>query len=327
MLGADGGAGIAELQKAFAEAEFSHRLAVAERLVEVAAEQRSFLEPRHAAWIAYLDARSLQLHNRWEASCARLQPLLEQTDLPSELRPRVQAALAASLVETQHWTQAIELYQQARVAFETNGLYDQVAACQLGLGYAHMDLGLNVWGQRESRPTPPPSIRQTLVDLATLPVRLPILLYVLFSAREVELFPAWLTLARGVDWTIARLFVQASQWYHLALAHMEAAHNTDGILRAKDSLARLYLALGYPAGAVGIYRELIARTDIATSEYQMARARAGLGVSLLGTGRVAEAVGSLKAAAPVLADYGDSTLAGRAFSFLGRSANGDRCGG
>jgi len=316
LLGAAGSAGIVELQKAFAEAEFSHRLAVAERLVEVAAEQRSFLEPRHVAWIAYLEARSLQLYNRWEPSCARLQSLLEQTDLPSELRPRVQAALAASLVETGHWTQAIELYQQARAAFETNGLYDEVAACQLGLGYAHMDLGLNVWGQRESRPTPPPSIRQTLVDLATLPVRLPILLYVLFSAREVELFPAWLTLARGVDWTIVRLFVQASQWYHLALAHMEAAHNADGILRAKDSLARLYLALGYPAGAVGIYRELIARTDIATSEYQMARARAGLGASLLGMGRVAEAVESLKAAAPVLADYGDTTYAGRTFSIL-----------
>jgi tetratricopeptide (TPR) repeat protein len=316
LLGADSGAGIVELQKAFAEAEFSHRLAVAERLVEVAAEQRQFLEPGDAAWIDYLEARSLQLHNRWEPSRERLQSLSEQADLPSELRPRVQAALAASLVETQHWTQAIELYQQARTAFEAHGLYDEVATCQLGLGYAHMNLGLNVWGQRESRPAPPPSIRQTLADLATLPVRLPILLYVLFSARQVELFPAWLTLARGVDWTIARLFVQASRWYHLALAHMEAAHNTDGILRAKDSLARLYLALGYPAGAVGIYRELIARTDVATSEYQMARARAGLGVSLLGTGRLAEAVESLKAAAPVLADYGDSTFAGRAFSFL-----------
>ena len=190
LLGAAGSAGIVELQQAFAEAEFSHRLAVAERLVEVAAEQRSFLEPRHVAWIEYLHARSLQLHNRWGASSAQLQALLEQTDLPSELRPRVQAALAASLVEIQHWTQAIELYQQARVAFETLGLYDEVAACQLGLGYAHMDLGLNVWGQRESRPTPSPSIWQTLVDLATLPVRLPILLYVLFSAREVELFPA-----------------------------------------------------------------------------------------------------------------------------------------
>jgi len=319
LLGADGSAGIAELQKAFAEAEFSHRLAVAERLVEVAAEQRSFLEPRHAAWIAYLEARSLQLHNRWEPSRARLQSLLEQANLPPELRPRVQAALAASLVETQHWTQAIELYQQARAAFETDGLYDEVATCQLGLGYAHMDLGLNVWGQRESRPAPPPSVRQTLVDLVTLPVRLPILLYVLFSARQVELFPGWLTLARGVDWTIARLFVQASQWYHLALAHVEAAHNTDGILRAKDSLARLYLALGYPAGAVEIYRELIARTDVATSEYQMARARAGLGVSLLGAGRPAESVESLKASAPVLADYGDSTTAGRASSFLGEA--------
>jgi tetratricopeptide (TPR) repeat protein len=316
LLGADGSAGIAELQKAFAEAEFSHRLAVAERLVEVAAEQCPFLETRDAVWISYLEARSLQLHNRWEPSCVRLRSLLERADLPSELRPCVQAALAASLIETQHWTQAIELYQQARTAFETHGLYDEVATCQLGLGYAHMNLGLNVWGQRESRPAPPPSIRQTLMDLATLPVRLPILLYVLFSARQVELFPAWLTLARGVDWTIVRLFVQASQWYHLALAHMEAVHNTDGILRAKDSLARLYLALGYPAGAVEIYRELIARTDVATSEYQMVRARAGLGVSLLGTGRLAEAVESLKAAAPVVADYGDSAIAGRAFGFL-----------
>ncbi len=316
LLGAAGDAGIVELQKAFAEAEFSHRLAVAERLAEVAAEQRAFLEPRHVAWIEYLQARSLQLHNCWGQSRTQLQALSERTDLPSELRPRVQAALAASLVEIQHWTQAIEHYQRALSTFETHGLYDQAAACQLGLGYAHMDLGLNVWGQRESRPTPPPSFRQTLVDLATLPVRLPILLYVLFSARQVELFPAWLTLARDVDWTIVRLFVQASQWYHLALAHMEAAHNTDGILRAKDSLACLYLALGYPAGAVEIYRELIARTDIATSEYQIARARAGLGVSLLRVRRTAEAVESLQAAAPVLAGYSDATNAGRAFSIL-----------
>jgi len=56
---------------------------------------------------------------------------------------------------------------------------------------------------------------------------------------------------------------------------MEATRNTNGILRAKDSIARLYLALGHPGGAAAIYQELVERSDIATSEYQLAHARAG----------------------------------------------------
>jgi len=318
LLAADPDAGIAALQQAITEAEFSHRLAVAERLIQVAEEQRPFLEARHAAWLTYLQARSLQLHNRWDASCEILQSLLDQPDLPGAdgLRPHVQALLANGLIETGHWSRAADLYRQALDTFKANHEPDQVASCQLGLGYAHMSLGLNIWGQRVSRPAPSPSLKQTLADLMTLPARLPILLYLLLSAQDPALWPDWLTLARGLDWTIARLFVQAAHWYRRALTHMETACNPQGILRAKDSLARLYLALGQPGVAARIYREIVDRTDIATSEYQMAHARAGLGLSLLRSGRLPQALQALQAAAPVLADYDDRTNAGRAFAAL-----------
>ena len=316
LLGANGDAGLAELQKAFEAAESAHQLAVIERLVTVTAEQRPFLPDTHAAWIAYLDARSLQLRHRWAESCSRLQAMLDRPDLPADLVPHAQASLAAGLIETQHWSRASELYQQALETFEASRQLERAASCQLGLGYAHMDLGLNLWGQRESRPTPPPSLQRVLIDLVTFPARLPILLYLLFSARDPALLPAWLRLASGIDWTIARLFVQASRWYRRALTRMEATHDTEGILRAKDSLARLYLALGHPSGAASIYREVVDRTDIATSQYQMAHARAGLGLSLLRAGQAGQAAEALQAAALVLADYDDTLDAGRAYAAL-----------
>lgn len=318
LLVADPDAGIAAFQQAIAEAEFSHRLAVAERLIQVAEEQRPFLDTWHAAWLTYLQARVLQLHNRWDESCELLRSLLDHPDRlgADNLRPRVQALLANGLIETGHWSHAAALYRNALNAFKANHEWDQVALCQLGLGYAHMTLGLHLWGQRVSRPLPLPSLGQTLADLVTLPARLPILIYLLLSAQDPALWSGCLTLARGLDWAIARLFVQAARWYRRALAHMESARHTAGILRVKDSLARLYLALGHPGAAARIYREIVDRADIATSEYQMAHARAGLGLSLLRSGQLPQALQALQAAAPVLADYDDRTNAGRAFAAL-----------
>jgi len=133
------------------------------RLVQVAEEQRPFLDARHAAWLTYWQARSLQLHNRWPRAPRGCNHCWTPKPRRTGRRP---APACPGLIgqcadRNGQWTRAIELYQQRSTRSRPTAI-GRGCRVPLGLGYAHMDLALNSWGQRESREMPPPSPKQTL---------------------------------------------------------------------------------------------------------------------------------------------------------------------
>lgn len=316
LLGADSETGIAALRQVFETLQDVPRRAVLERLVVIAEEQRLFFSPAHTVWLDYFQARLHQLYGRWDQACAALEAILRQGDSPT-LRACALRALAESLAHAEQWAQAIQLYQQALIIFEQQN--DPAAALvMLDLGQAFVDMAVNVWGQRELQPHLRYATSQRLLDVADVPARLPILAYL-----ALELGPgvlrSTLTLARGVDWMIARLFVSGARWYRRSQQRLQAVRPVVGLPRLQERLARLYHALGHFSGAAQVYRQLLAQSDPPPGEYRRARAQLGLAHVLSEQGQWAASVPLLEQALPTMRAYEDVGRQAQAHSLLGRA--------
>jgi tetratricopeptide (TPR) repeat protein len=301
-LAVDGDAGIVLLRQLFHAADEAHRLALAERCLAVADEQRSLLKPDQRAHVDYMRGLLDQLQGRWEASCKLFERMLEREGLSTTLQARVRRALGNALVQQEQWVEAIALFETALQNFRAAGDDLETALTMISLGRAHLDLALNTWGGGEAF-----ALRRgwldCVQDIAMLVGRLPIAVYLMRHLGVRALLPVILRIGRGMDWVVARLFVIAAEWFNHADVILRRLDDQEGLGRVEENLAWLFLLLGHFGRAEMVYRRLLAREGSTLGEYRAARARLGLARALMHQGLLAEARELLEQVLPIFVAY------------------------
>jgi tetratricopeptide (TPR) repeat protein len=298
----DGDAGVVLLRQLFHAADESYRLATAERYLDMANEQRAWLNPEQRAHVDYLRGRLDQAQGRWQASQERFERMLSHEGLSSTLQARVRRALGNTLVQREQWVEAIALFEIALKDFQTAGDDLESALTMIDLGHAHLDLGLNTWGGGQAF-NPDQSRWDIVRDIVSLIGRLPIAVYLIGHLGVRALLPVILRVGRDMDWIVARLFVMAAGWFNRADTLLRRLNDDEGLGRVEENLAWLYLLLGHFGRAETIYRRLLAREGITVGEYRSARARLGLAEALLRHGQPAQARELLEKIHPIFVTY------------------------
>lgn len=319
----DGDVGVAWLRRLFHAATEAHRLALAERLLDLANEQRPWLTPDQRAHIDYLTALLDQAHERWQTSRQRLERMLSREGLPDDLQARVRRAMGNALVRQEQWVQAIALLHQALQTFQAADDQLESALTMLDLGYAHLDLALNTWGGGQIF-TPRRRRLDFLGDLFSLVSRLPIILYLMGHLGVSTLLPVILHIGRDMDWIIARLLVVAAGWLGRAERLLTPLGDQEGLGRVEELAAWLYLILGHHRRAADIYRRLVAREETGLGEYRAARARMGLAETLIRRRDPAQARQLLEQALPVFNAYQHTERIAQTHTFLAQTYVLDR---
>jgi len=298
----DGDAGVVLLRQLFHAADETYRLATAERYLDMANEQRAWLNPDQRAHIDYLRGRLDQAQGRWQASQERFERMLSREGLSPTLQARVRRALGNTLVQREQWVEAIALFEIALKDFQTARDDLESALTMIDLGHAHVDLGLNTWGGGQAF-NPKQGRWDTVQDIVSLIGRLPIIVYLMRYLGVRALLPVILRVGRDMDWIVARLFVIAAGWFNRADAILYRLNDDEGLGRVEENLAWLYLLLGHFGRAEAIYRRLLTREGVTVGEYRAARARLGLAETLLRHGHSTEARELLEKIYPIFVTY------------------------
>lgn len=301
-LAVDGDAGIVLLRQLFHAADEAHRLALAERYLEIANEQRAYLDPGQRAHVDFMRGLLDQLQGRWEASRNLFERMLSREGLPTMLQARVRRALGNTLIEQEQWVEAIALFKVALQDFEAGGDALESALTMLSMGRAHLDLALNTWGGGETFRLGR-SWSDRMRDLVTLFSRSPITTYLMSRLGVRALLPVILRIGRDMDWPIARLFATAARWFSRADTILRQLDDQEGLGRVEENLAWLYLSIGHFKRAEAIYHRLLAREGVALGEYRAARARLGLAQALMHRGHLTQARELLERIQPIFVAY------------------------
>jgi tetratricopeptide (TPR) repeat protein len=302
-LVADPEAGLILLRRLYRAAAEAQRPALAERFVDIANEQRAWLEPGQRAYVDYMRGLLDQLQGKWDASRALFERMLQHEGLPPTLQARIRRALGNTLIEQEQWVEAIALFESALQAFQAAGDELESAFTMVNMGRAHLDLALNTWGGGATF-----NLRldwsARVRDLVMLISRLPVAIYLMSRLGVRALLPVLLRVGRDMDWPIARLFAIAADWFDRAHVILLRLGDEDGIGQVEDNLARLYLSLGHHRRAEAIYRGLLAPDEgVSLSEYRAARARLELAQALMHQDKLSEARELLEQTLPLFVAY------------------------
>ncbi len=285
LLVAEPAEGMTVLHRLFDAARAERRLAAAERYLDLAEELRPWLPTDRQPYLDYYQALLQQAQNRWTSSREQLTALAAHIALTPDLAARVHRGLGRALVAEEDWVGAVAEHKAALTAFEKLADQAEVARTMTDLGYAYMDLALRSWGGGESpRILPRPALWQ-LGERLALPIRLPIVIYLMAQWGVAALLPALGRVGRGVDWVIARLLGEAGAWLRRAEKRLQALDDAAGLIAVREHQARVYLALNHPQAAARAYRELLAAEGTMLGEFRAARARLGLAEALLRLGK------------------------------------------
>jgi tetratricopeptide (TPR) repeat protein len=295
--------GLVLLRRLYRAAAEAQRPALAERFVDIANEQRAWLEPGQRAYVDYMRGLLDQLQEKWDASRDLFERMLQREGLPPTLQARIRRALGNTLIEQEQWVEAIALFEEALYAFQAADDELESALTMVNMGRAHLDLALNTWGGGATfdlRPDWSARVR----DLVMLVSRLPVAIYLMSRLGVRALLPVLLRVGRDMDWPIARLFAIAADWFNRANVILHRLGDEDGIGQVEENLARLYLSLGHHRRAEAIYRGLLDPDEgVSLSEYRAARARLELAQTLMHQDKLSEAQALLEQLLPVFVAY------------------------
>ena len=301
-LAVDGDAGIVLLRRLFHAAGEAHHLALAERYLEIANEQRVRLNPDQRAHIDYMRGLLNQLQERWDASRDLFERMLDRGGLPATLQARVRRALGETLVQQEQWVEAIELFELALEDFQADDDTLESALTMICLGKAHLDMALKTWGGGETFGLGQ-SWLDKIQDMVTSIGRLPIIVFLMCNLGIRALLPVILRVGRDMDWPIARLFATAAQWFNRADVLLHQLNDAEGLGHVEESLAWLYLSLGHPSRAEALYHRLLTREGTTVGEYRAARARLCLAQALMHQGQLDQAQELLEQILPIFVTY------------------------
>ncbi len=317
-LAVDGETGILLLRHLFHAAEETHRLALAERYLEVADAQRSWLDPNQRAYVDYIRGLLDHARGRLDASRVQFERMLSLEGLPPTLQTYIRRALGSTLVAEQQWVEGIAHFTVALEEFQAAGDTLESAMTMIRLGHAHLDLAVNTWGGGETF-----KLRQSwsdwLTGLTALISRLPIIVYLMIRLGVRDALPAVWRIGRDMDWTVARLFITAAGWFRRADTGLRQLNAQEGLVEVEENLAWLYLLLGHFSQAEAFYRRLLTHEGVTLGEYRAARARLGLARALMHQDRLTEARGLLEQIRPVFAAYQHSERVAEAQTALAQT--------
>lgn len=314
LLFVDPEAALDHLMQTFRVYNAERRLAAADRLLLTAEEVRPYLALLNSPilgdlenMLAHLHARLDQLRGNWSKSLTALKTLRSKPDLSPKLAPFVARGYGYALARSGMQVEAIDQYRYALNTFtkRPNSGYEQ-ALTMIHIGDAYLNLAVAARGQREVAQPDVLDLRQFASDLLSLVAWLPLVIYLsFFFGWRVWLPPSW-PMLRNLDWIIARLFTTGARWYRRAGPLLAKTASSADKLQAEEKLAYLYLAMNDLPVAVPAFQNLLKEETL--SDYNQARAQAGLGQALLRSGKIQESIELFEKALPVIQSYDDLEL-------------------
>lgn len=333
-------AGIEYLVRLFRAYRSERQLPAIERLLSTAKEARDFLFflsdeaiTGFDELLTLLEVRLAQSRGQWADSLSSLQTLRKKGDLlPSRLLPYVVRAHGYALAHEGQYVEAIEEYehalglfgQQADAGVDPANIQAERAYTMIALGDAHVSLAASVGGHQQREPREPVP-GQRLRDFGYFLTSLPLVVYLCFYFGRRVWHPRSWTVLNDLDWIIARLFAAAVKYYLSADPILETqGESAEGVV-ADEKLANLYLAVGDAERAERLFTHLLTEVDAPLGAYRQASVRVGLGEAYVQLEQPRRALEPLRAALPVLAQYGDQELDARARELLAEAslATGD----
>lgn len=314
LLFVDPEAALDHLMHTFRVYNAERRLAAADRLLVTAEEVQPYLVLLNSSilsdlenMLAHLHARLDQLRGNWAKSLAALKTLRNNPDLSPTLVPYVARGYGYALARSGMQVEAIDQYRYALATFakRSNNGYEQ-GLTMIHIGDAYRSLAIAARGHREVIHPLTSSLKQFAADLFSLLTWLPLVIYLSFSFGWRLWLPQSWPMLRGLDWIIARLFATGSRWYRRAAPLLAKTAASADKRQAEEKMAYLHLTMGDLTAAIPAFQEIL--KDETLSEYNRARAQAGLGQALLRLGKIQEAIGLFEKALPVIQAYDDREL-------------------
>lgn len=270
--------------------------------------------------LTYLRIRLAQLRERWDdARAAGLAELRSDNELRSDLFPFVARTNAVQLLhEAAHdvskasFADAIRECELAlrrlRQESESDFIRDIIDAEEtdtyLIMGDAYASFANDLRGPRALW-YPEPSAWQGIRTIATFLFSLPTTIYFILKIGVHRWDYAMSPVLYRLDWMVAKLYIEAIDYYERAKESMPSDHESTGHVTVDEKLAAVYLALGNATLAKNTLIRLEERLDPSLSVYRKAVLNALLAETEIRLGQPKAAIELSSSAIPVLEDYGD----------------------
>jgi tetratricopeptide (TPR) repeat protein len=269
-------------------------------------------------WLRYWWGRLDLARDKYAASAARFQAVLEAADPSTALHALAGWSRGRAAAEQGDWSQAIEQYEDSlRTA---QGLDERALAgrIMLALGNVHLEQARALGGLIRPRLARRKGWRGIVKAIPAFLIALPFVIYA-WLIRHWRFLPPLHHSINYQNWTLARLLMTAVKWYQDAQHTFTELGDQAHLADTNQQLAQAYYRLGWWRAAKALFDQVLSSKPIITNAYRQAELYRDIAEMELGADNVDKAIRDLEKSLDGFKRYRDDRGKSQVRALLGQA--------